>query len=100
MWTGVLVGSVALTAGSGVYTWHEWSELGWTQAEVDKSNAEGRDAAAGANIGYIVTATGFVLTSVSLYKVLTIKPDRKEDKLVVVPTVSTRGAGASLTLRW
>ena len=123
-WKVTLGTSIGLTLGGGYMYWHGWDTIQDVRAyqcdhgaglpgdtscfnngprltpeELQRSNAEGDRAAGLMNVGALTTAAGAVLVGVSLYKVLTIKRER-DQSVVVVPTVSTQGAGASLTLSW
>ena len=124
-WKVVLGTSLGVTLTGGLVMWHGWNvaqgardeqcahgaapvgdssclnmhDPNYTQADLDRSNEQGKRGATIANIGGGMTVVGAALVGVSVYKLLTIKP-KGEDRTALVPMVSKHGAGASLTLHW
>ena len=122
LWRGALAGSITVAISGGIVWYHglnkvdqardELCERGGyahepgcamtgslTMAELDRINAKGDRGVVLTYIGAGTMIVGVTVAGISAYKLLTATSDR-EDKVVVVPTVSRDGAGAAMTVRW
>jgi hypothetical protein len=71
-----------------------------TVEELDRLNRKGDYGQSVANIGIVTTGAAAIVAGFAFYKGFVAKPRKQESAVVVTPTITREGGGATVQVRW